>query len=702
MWDNFLNKVRDHHNRVLAIVMFGLCTAWIVYLFPREARFKYEFELGKTWQHEELSAPFEFALHKPQSVIDSTRAYIQSHSPAVYRIDPEIVGLQIRRFRELIESNWSEISGEANMTSGSLLNDSLERDHYLDSGIRILKLLYAEGIVAFIPEHQHQSASFPVVIIQENLATEVVKGQLLGLEEAVQRACNLCNAEEAIDALVLCPLLESAIICNTFFDLSKSEFEKTERLQSYSEFEGKVEKGVVLASPGDIITEHQFRILESFAENHRSRLGSVESYWIVMLGQFLLVALCMLSMALFIGMFNPDALSLPSRILFLLVLTLLVTIMAKFAMEVEAFNIYLAPVCILPIIIRTFYDARMALLVHVVVVFIISFIVPNPFEFVFLQIFTGILLLYGIRNLRSRSQFFKSSFVIFASYSITYFGWNVVQEGQLASMNWITYAWFGGNALLSLLAYPLIYLFERSFGFLSEVSLLELADTNTPLLRQLNEKAPGTFQHTIQVANLAEEAIRVIGGDVLLVRAGAMYHDVGKMLQPEYFIENQSGINPHNEMSPEESAKVIINHIASGIEIAKRHGVPDKIIDFIRTHHGTTRTEYFYRKALEDDHLVSPALYTYPGPRPFSKETAVLMMADSVEAASRSLRDVDKFRLERLINDIVAHQISLDQFKSSNLTFKDIGDIKSVFLKKLMSIYHVRIEYPSISSARSS
>jgi putative nucleotidyltransferase with HDIG domain len=351
----------------------------------------------------------------------------------------------------------------------------------------------------------------------------------------------------------------------------------------------------------------------------------------------------------------------------------------------------------IPIVLRAFFDVRLAMFLHITAVFIISFIVPNPFEFVFLQVFAGILLLYGISNLQRRSQFFNSAIVIFISYSVTYFGINVVQEGSLAGVNWYTYAWFGGNAMLSLFAFPLIYMFEKMFGFLSDISLLEIANSNNPLLRELNENAPGTFQHSLQVANLAEEAIRHIGGDALLVRAGALYHDVGKMKRPQYFIENQNtDYNPHDDLPPAESAAIIIDHVIAGIEMAKKHGLPDQIIDFIRTHHGLMKVEYFYRREVQvmGESNVSVEDFTYPGPLPFSKETAVLMMADGVEAASKSLKDVNEAKIDNLVESMIDHQLNSGQFEFADITLRQIRDIKTMFKRKLRSIYHVRVEYP--------
>lgn len=699
---SLLGKIRDGHNAVLMITLFAICTGVIVFLFPREGRFKYEFEEGKIWKHETLKAPFDFPIQKSQSEIDSSNKAIQDRTPPVYDMDPSIRGMNIRKFREAIESSWDE-SEKSKQGAGALgerllsdRRDSLRQERHLALGEEILNGLYGQGIADVQTVH---AQSPQINLVQGNVANSVRVSDLLTIETAMVRAMSDARGGVNIDQELMADLFATTIHFNVHYDSQLSQLMVNEALAQVSLVKGKITLGDVIINADELVTTEKFQVLNSFKETHEQQIGSKQGLLIVLLGQILLVALCMAAMGLFLSMYYPAAISLPSRVLFLLALTLLAILMAKFALTFSSLNLYLAPICIVPIIVRAFYDGRMALFMHVVVVFIISFIAPNPFEFVFLQIFAGILLLYGIRNLRSRSQFFNSAFVLFISYALTFFGLNILQEGTLQNINWITYAWFGGNALLSLFAYPLIYLFEKAFGFLSEVSLLELTDSNNPLLRELNEKAPGTFQHTLQVSNLAEEAILVIGGDSLLMRAGALYHDIGKIGQPEYFIENQRvAMNPHDELVPEESSAIIINHVIHGIEIARRHNLPDPVIDFIRTHHGTTRTEYFYQKALELDPEVDPDIFTYPGPKPYSKETAVLMMADSVEAASRSMKEHSQASLIDLIDNIIDRQIQLDQFANSDVTFADINKIKKVFVKKLMNIYHVRIEYPESTS----
>jgi cyclic-di-AMP phosphodiesterase PgpH len=328
---------------------------------------------------------------------------------------------------------------------------------------------------------------------------------------------------------------------------------------------------------------------------------------------------------------------------------------------------------------------------------IIGIIAPNGFEFVFLQIITGMIAIFSLASVRRRNQLFFSAFLIFCTYSLVYFCMSIIYNGGLVNIEWSHYIWFLANCLLLLMSYPLIYIFERIFGFLSDVTLLELADTNRSLLRSLEEKAPGTFQHSLQVANLCEETIYKIGGDPLLVRAGALYHDIGKMDIPYFFIENQVlGFNPHDEIDFEKSAEIIISHVEHGVKIAKKHGIPEPIIDFIRTHHGNSKVQYFYKSFIKKypESEVEIDKFTYPGPCPFSKETSVLMMADSVEAASRSLKVIDEKTISDLVEEIINYQINENQHADANLTFKDVSTIKKILKKKLKNIYHERIQYP--------
>jgi putative nucleotidyltransferase with HDIG domain len=400
---------------------------------------------------------------------------------------------------------------------------------------------------------------------------------------------------------------------------------------------------------------------------------------------------------LFFWLFRKDIFEDNHKMTFILLIVCLMVFMASLGIRFGIQSIYILPFCILPVMVRTFFDTRIAMFTHLTTCLIIGLHAPNPFEFVFIQLIGGIIAIFSILNLRKRAQLFFSVTIIFIAYSLSYFGISIIQEGKLSSIEWSNIAWFALSAGLTLFSYPLIYLFEKIFGFISDVSLMELSDINSPLLRELALRAPGTFQHSLQVANLAEEAIMAVGGSSLLVRTGALYHDIGKMEMPMYFIENQyTGVNPHDELSYEDSAKIITGHVNKGIEIAKKNNLPDSLIDFIRTHHGTTKAQYFYLSFLKNfpGEAIDEKSFQYPGPIPFSKETAVLMMADSVEAASRSLKKYEAEIIEELVEKVIDRQIEQDQFINADITFKNINTIKKIFKKKLLNMYHLRIEYP--------
>jgi cyclic-di-AMP phosphodiesterase PgpH len=450
-------------------------------------------------------------------------------------------------------------------------------------------------------------------------------------------------------------------------------------------------------SKGEIIDAEKYQLLESLKSEYEEQAGGTGSYFFILLGQIIIVTQCLAVLIVFLFFFRKEIFLDNAKITFILLLIILTVLMARLAVHTQAFSIYLLPFCMLTIIIRAFYDTRVALFVHMMAILIISFMAPNRFEFVFIQLLGGIVTIFSIVNTRNRSQIFISAALIFLTYSIAFIGINIIQEGGNDAITLNDFAWFGISAMLTLFSYPLIFIFEKVFGFISDVSLLELSDTNSKLLRELASRAPGTFQHSLQVANLAEEAIYTIGGNALLVRTGALYHDIGKMESPMYFIENQAnGVNPHEDLSFEESAGIIIGHVIKGIEIGKKNNLPEQIIDFIRTHHGTATTAYFYRSFQNafPEEKINEEKFRYPGPIPFSKETAVLMMADSVEAASRSLKKYDAESIDSLVEMIVTKQIEQNQFLNSDITFKDINTIKKIFKKKLMNVYHVRVEYP--------
>jgi hypothetical protein len=686
--------IRDRHSIILKVIFFCLSVGLIVFIFPREGKFKYEFQKGKPWQHVDLIAPFDFPIYKSVEEINSERKVVQRQMKPYFFKSGRIEAEELERFSIEYDKAWSNAA--ANLEIGNEEASKLKRKYFLQ-GERLLKKIYKQGIIEIHSSIEGEDQGFEVAVLENNV--EVVRpiSEFYTLKSAFQYINKSLEKQNELGEKLLSSALENCLKRNISYDQETNEFVLKQELESVSPTLGMVQKGERVASTGDVLTEEQYKILDSLRTEYESQLGESSSLSLILLGQVILVALLILSLGLFLYSFRQEIISSDTKIVFLLFLIVLFVFGAKVFLSIENINLYLLPFCILPIIIRTFFDIRVALFTFLVTILIVGFVAPNPYEFIIIQMITGMLTLLGIVNLRNRSQLFISSLVVFSVYSVVYLSIGLIQEGSFQSTDWKFLGWFFGSAMLTLFAYPLIYIFEKVFGFVSDVTLMELADTNNQLLRQLNMKAPGTFQHSLQVSNLAEEAIRAIGGNALLMRTGALYHDIGKMNMPNYFIENQnSDYNPHSELAPEESSAIIIEHVINGIELAKKNKLPDIITDFIRTHHGTTTTRFFYKQYMEDnpDEKDASERFRYPGPLPYSKETAVLMMADSVEAASRSLSRYDGESIEKLVNAIIDSQVRELQFANADITFKDISEIKKMFKRKLMSIYHVRVEYP--------
>ncbi|MEZ5195319.1 MAG: HDIG domain-containing protein [Bacteroidales bacterium] len=540
-------------------------------------------------------------------------------------------------------------------------------------------------------------SDYLIMVVTNNVATEKPLSDFFSIHTADKFIQEQVSAFDRIETELLIYVLENSIAQTIKYDPVITDKEKAALIDKISITRGMLQKGELIISKGELVTNEKFQELESLRLDYEAKLGSSYKHAGILVGQIILLSVSMVSLYLFLLFFRTDIFNENKKVVLILILILFMVIATALVVKFDASYLYLLPVCLIPIIVGVFTDTRLALFSHLITIIITGLIVPNSYEFVFLQLFAGIVTILSIVKLERRSQFFLTSFMIFMTYSVIYLGMTLIKEGTLEGIKYSYFGLFAGSAILTLFSYPIIFVFEKIFGLITDVTLLELSNTNNKLLRELALRAPGTFQHSMQMANLAEEAIYEIGGNPLLVRTGAMYHDIGKMNDPLYFIENQStGINPHDELTYEESAGVIIDHIIGGIEKAKKYKLPEQIIDFIRTHHGTRRTEYFYTLAKREnpDEQVDESLYTYHGPEPFSKETAVLMMADTVEAASRSLKKPDEESIGKLVESVIDKQMENRQFDNANITLRDIKKIKKVFKKKLMNIYHLRIEYP--------
>ncbi|MFV0501612.1 MAG: HD family phosphohydrolase [Bacteroidales bacterium] len=481
------------------------------------------------------------------------------------------------------------------------------------------------------------------------------------------------------------------------YNKEKTEISLQNQLNDIIHTKGLIKKGDLIIAKDEKIDEVKFQILNSFKTEYEGVNHTEKVKFTLLLGQFILIVIAISAMFLFFKHINKEIYEENRKIIFILSVIIMMVALTALIIKLNPNYIYITPLCLTPIIIRTFFNSRAALYVFLVSIIIIGFSVPNSFEFVFYQLIVGMMSIISMENLENRAGFFKLSVIIFITYSIIYIAITLIHDNDIKNIDFYRFAHFAMNATLTLFAFPLIFLMEKLFGFVSEITLMEYSNTNSKILRELSIKAPGTFQHCVQVANISEELVHEIGGNALLARVGALHHDIGKIMMPSFFIENQNtGFNPHTEISYEESAKVITDHVLDGIKLAHRSKLPEQIVDFIRTHHGTSKTRFFYNKQKQEhpDQPLDEDLFTYRGPKPFTKETAVVMMVDSVEAASRSLKVYTEKSIGDLVDNIIYIQIKEDQFSNAEITFKDIDTIKDFLKHKLQSIYHTRIEYP--------
>ena len=688
--NNIWAYLRNHYSDIYKGILLIISLIVLVSLFPKEATFKYEFTKGRPWLHEDLIAPFDFAILKTPSEVELERQDIIDNRELFFDFDLELNEQKRLDFIGDFEMLWNA------KYSNDTTFDSL-RMASLDRGLKILSTILTRGVIQPIEEIGQKPDEYKITLIIENIAENVKLRDIYTIHTAYETIGNMLAQSEGVDTDLLTQLLEDSILQNVIFNEKVTEAEQKKMIDEISFTHGMVQEGERIISKGTVISNARFQILESLRREYESRHGGRSHYFLILAGQILLVAISLTVLVFFLFFFRKDILQDNKKVLLILLIIILMVFITSLAVKFEVQYIYLVPLCLSPILIRVFFDTRLALYAYLITIILIGFLVPNSFQFVFMQFISGIITIFSIINLQKRAQFFFTSVIIFISYSAIYTGLNLIQEGSFDEIRVLNYAMFAGSAVLILFAYPLIYILEKIFGMVTDVTMMELSDTNSKLLRELSMRAPGTFQHSLQVANLAEESIYEIGGDVLLTRTGALYHDIGKMDQPMYFIENQvTGVNPHDELTYEESARVIINHVISGIEKAKKHKLPEQIIDFIRTHHGTRKVEYFYilQKKENPDETIDKRRFTYPGPIPFSKETSVVMMADSVEAASRSLKIIDEETINDLVENIINKQMETGQFANSDITLRDITKIKKLLKRKLMNIYHIRIEYP--------
>ena len=673
-----LDNVYKHQSLVYKYFLYVVSVALIVFFFPKGGKFKYEFQKGKPWQYENLYAPIDFSIQKTQEEIQEEQSSIRTNKTDYYTYNGSLISDVKQEVREGLN---------VLLQSGSYT--ASERQSLRNISEETIDEVYTHGVFQNLPQ------SKTTVVVRNNEAQPISPSDYLSLEQAKKKVTEIFSEVGADGAERLQSLIKNSLKANLFYDDTLTESALNDELSKISYTRGEVDQGQLIIAKGEIVENGDFKILNSLKDEYESELWMGSNYYFILLGYTILVALVLIMLFLFLKRYRNDIFQNNNKVTFIFFNILLMVIATTLMVKHYEDFIYVVPLCILPLILKNFFDARLGLFVHVLTVLILGFVVANSFEYIFLQIIAGIVTILTASELYKRANLFISVGQITLIYIVGYFAFHAIHEGNMENIEWILFGVFVLNGLLTLFAQPLIYMFEKLFGLVSDVSLLELSDTNSKLLKELSDKAPGTFHHSLQVANLAEAAANEIGANAMLVRVGALYHDIGKMERPTYFTENQiTNVNPHDDLPPKESAKIIIDHVINGLEIARKNNLPDRVIDFIRTHHGTTLVYYFYKKQQELDQDVDKEDFQYPGPIPFSKETAILMMSDAVEAASKSLKNPTFTLVDEFVEKIVKGQMQANQYLNANITLKEIEMVKKVLKQKLTNIYHLRVEYP--------
>ena len=677
------NQRFSYKNLIYKSLIFIATVSVIVYFLPNEGKFNYQFDINKPWKYGLLQASFDFPIYKNDIQVQKEQDSILADYQPYFQIDKEAEKNVLSKLRE-----------DYNKT----LRHSLPGTDYVRYIERTLKALYEDGIIAGNDlKRMEEDSIIAIRLVDKNVATSRFIDQLYTVKEAYEYLLNADTAHYKKKILQQCNL-NDYITPNLVYDEEKSEAAQKDLLSNISWANGFVLNGQKIIDRGEIVDEQTYNILESLRKEWEKRSDSVQEKRLTLAGQILYVGIFLFCFMAYLELFRADYYERKGTLTLLFALIVFFPVLSSIMVEQNLSSIYVVPFAMIPIIVRVFLDSRTAFMAHVTIILLCSITLRFPHEFILLQVVAGMVAIYSLRELSQRSQLLRTALVVFISYALLYFAFELIHEDDLTKLNTRMYIYFMINGILLLFAYPLLFLLEKIFGFTSDVTLVELSNINNSLLREMSEVAPGTFQHSLQMANLAAAAANKIGGKSQLVRTGALYHDIGKMVNPAFFTENQSGVNPHKSLSYEQSAQVIISHITDGLKLAEKHNLPKVIKDFISTHQGRGLTKYFYisYKNEHPDEEVDQEKFRYPGPNPFTKEQAVLMMADSVEAASRSLPEYTEESISTLVDKIIDTQVSEGYFKECPITFKDIATVKALFKEKLKTMYHTRISYPEL------
>lgn len=682
-----LTQLNKSYHLFFLFMVFIAGIGLIFLSFPAESRFKYEFQKGTPWQHETLISPFNFAILKTPAEIKTERDSILNSYVPYFSIDTTVSINKINNLSNAIAGLITKNTNDKKINSLNIIPALVQKQ-------------YEQGILSKssnnYPELKDKTEIMFVIgktAIKVPLSSvSSIKSAYQELNDTIRKIAGAYYTEFEKNIN-----LSDFISENLYYDEQYNKQEKNQLINKLSISKGMVQAGERIIFQGDLIGNNTFIILESLKKAYENKRGNNIEYFLVIMGRIIIISVFMVLMFLYLLYYRRELFDHKRKMIFIILMMVNIVFMAGLSTKINALNIYMVPVAILPILIRIFFDSRTAIFSMLITTLLIGYFAPNSYEYIILQIIAGIIAVFTLNKMHKRSHLVLSAVAVFSSYTLIYFAMSLIQEGSFETINLEPVRWFAISSLLILITYPLIDIFERIFGFVSDVTLIELSNTNHPLLRKLAEEAPGTFQHSLQVANLAEAVIFKIGGNPFLVYAGGLYHDIGKTRKSEFFIENQvAGMNPHDGIDHLKSAEIIIDHVEHGVKLARKYKLPEVLISFITTHHGLTQTNYFYKMYQKENPGVEidPGKFSYPGPLPQDKETAVLMLTDGIEAATRSLKDKSVEALRKMIDDIVEHKISTNQLINADLTFKEINILKNTLLEKLVNIYHVRIEYP--------
>lgn len=664
-------------------LIFLATVSVIVYFLPKEGKFSYQFDSNKPWKYGLLQASFDFPIYKNEAQVKREQDSILAEYQPYFQLDPTIEKQMLTRLKEDNQRH---------------LSHALPGPDYMRHIERTLRSIYEDGILSGTDLERIQADSIHALrLVEKNLAMSRPVAQCYSVKRAYERLLNADTLRYSKKVLQQCNL-NNYLQPNLIYDAEKSKTAREDLLSNVSWASGFVLNGQKIIDRGEIVDERTYNILESLRKEWAKRSDSVQERRLTLAGQWLYVSIFLCCFMIYLDLFRKDYYRHKGSLSLLFLLIVFFPVISALIVANNLTSIYIVPFAMVPIIVRIFLDSRTAFMAHVTIILLCSITLRYPHEFILLQVVAGMVAIYCLRELSQRSQLLRTALVIFVSYALLYFAFELIHEDDLTKLNTRMYIYFMINGILLLFTYPLLFVLEKTFGFTSDVTLVELSNINNSLLREMSEVAPGTFQHSLQMANLAAAAANHIGGKSQLVRTGALYHDIGKMVNPAFFTENQSGVNPHKSLSYEQSAQVIISHVTDGLKLAEKHNLPKVIRDFICTHHGEGLTKYFYisYKNEHPDEEVDPDKFRYPGPNPFTKEQAVLMMADSVEAASRSLPEYTEESISNLVDKIIDAQVAEGYFKKCPITFKDIDMVKSLFKEKLKTMYHTRISYPEL------